>query len=112
MSGIAGNLKPTKLRVLEHVSRSSVSKVDEEGFLHLFDWKRSKGLAGKFNNSFRRMREPLSHIDDCQGQHYRLQLNIYKWILETYYDQRVKSMAIVCTHPDCGRSPNTYLPCH
>ena len=48
------------------------------------------------------MREPLSHLDDCAGIHYRLQLNVYCWMLETYYDAHVTAMFVVCTHPDNG----------
>jgi hypothetical protein len=32
--------------------------------------------------------------------HYRIQLNAYRYILEKYYDKRVISMHVVCTHPD------------
>ena len=46
------------------------------------------------------MKSPLDHLDDCQGMHYRVQLNIYKYILETYYGFTVAAMYVVCTHPD------------
>ena len=32
----------------------------------------------KYDNRWQRMKGPLSHIPDCQGLHYRLQLNVYK----------------------------------
>ena len=35
--------------------------------------------------------------------HYRLQLNIYRWVLEKYYDIKVVRMMVVCIHP-------SYLP--
>ena len=61
-----------------------------------------QALRTKYTNSFQRMREPLSHLDDCQGVHYRMQLNVYRWILEKYYGQRVIGMRVVCCHPDNG----------
>ena len=42
---------------------------------------------------------PLQRTADCQGEHYRLQLNIYKWILEKYYGVKVTGMKVVCVHP-------------
>jgi len=48
---------------------------DDQGLLHLFDWKRSKDLRSKYSCRWRRMLEPLEHLDDCSGNHYRLQLN-------------------------------------
>ena len=62
------------------------------GHLVLFDWKRSKSLAEKYSNRWQKMREPLSHLDDCAGVHYRLQLNAYKYILEKYYGVCVDDM--------------------
>jgi len=49
--------------------------IDEDGWLHLFDWKRSKALRSKYACRFRQMLEPLHYLDDCSGIHYRLQLN-------------------------------------
>ena len=70
--------------------------------LVIFDWKRSKGLRHKYNNEFQSMRPPIQHLSDCQGIHYRLQLNIYRYILQRYYGKVVSGMKVVCTHPDNG----------
>ena len=75
---------------------------DAGGGLHLFDWKRSRNLFLKYTNQFRRMKDPLDHLEDAQGIHYRLQLNAYKYLIEKYYKRRVVSMAVVCLHPDNG----------
>ena len=74
--------------------------VDANGALILFDWKRSKSLRSKYSNHFSCMLPPLQHIEDCQGWHYRLQLNAYRYLLEKYYGKYVASMHVVCTHPD------------
>lgn len=68
--------------------------------LVLFDWKRTKNLRMKYTNKFRNMHSPLSHIPDCAGWHYRLQLNTYKYILEHHYGYVVSAMYVVCLHPD------------
>ena len=57
-------------------------------------------LRNKYGNSFQSMLPPFSHLDDCAGNHYRLQLNCYKFILEKYYGFFVVDMYVVCTHPD------------
>ena len=64
----------------------------------LVDWKRSEKLPEKYNGFGRSMKAPADSIPDCQGHHYRLQLNIYKWILSKYYKLDVKQMLVVCTH--------------
>ena len=53
---------------------------------------------------FQTMKHPLEHLQYCKGNHYRLQLNCHKYILEKYYNKRVVSMRVVCTHPDNGES--------
>ena len=39
-------------------------------------------------------------LPDAQGIKYRLQLNVYRFILEKYYGFVVSSMLVVCLHPD------------
>ncbi|CAE7630170.1 unnamed protein product [Symbiodinium sp. CCMP2592] len=72
----------------------------QDGTLVLIDWKRSKSLRSKYENCWQRMRRPLQHLDDCAGNHYRLQLNVYKYIVEKHYGWRVSAMYVVCLHPD------------
>ena len=64
----------------------------------------AKDLRNKYANRYQRMCAPLAHLDDCTGMHYRLQLNVYKFILERYYGQHVVGMYVVCIHPDNGDS--------
>ncbi|CAE7478378.1 unnamed protein product [Symbiodinium sp. CCMP2592] len=76
-----------------------VLKDKDTDVFHLVDWKRSENLQDKYNSYGKKMAPPIQDVDDCQGQHYRLQLNIYKWILENYYDIKVQQMKVVCVHP-------------
>ncbi|CAE7296275.1 unnamed protein product, partial [Symbiodinium sp. CCMP2456] len=41
-------------------------------------------------------------IPDAMLWHYRIQLNIYAWILRHYYDLIATDLRIVCLHPDNG----------
>ena len=78
---------------------------NREGDLVLVDWKRSKQLRTKYRAFGNRgMLQFLSHIPDAQGHHYRLQLNLYKYIIEHYYGYRVAEMWVVCLHPDNGHA--------
>lgn len=43
-------------------------------------------------------------MDDCDGSKYYLQLNMYKYILEKYYDINVSYMAVASFHPSTGDS--------
>lgn len=83
-----------------HIAGSiDMSFVDPEtGDIHLYDWKRTPGL--KKENRFQKGLFPISHLQDCNFSHYSLQLNIYKFILESMYGKKVKGMTLVCLHPD------------
>jgi ATP-dependent exoDNAse (exonuclease V) beta subunit len=64
---------------------------------HMVDWKRSKKIS---KYGYRRYGlGPCSNLQDCNYSHYSLQLNIYKWLLETHYSIQIQSMDIVVLHP-------------
>ena len=46
------------------------------------------------------MKPPLQSIPDCAVWHYKLQLNLYRFMLESKYGATVSSMRVVCLHPD------------
>ncbi len=69
-----------------------------DGRFLIYDWKRSKEI--KTSNNFQRGLGPLAHLPDCNYWHYSLQLNVYRWILETYYGLDVADMYLVIMHPD------------
>ena len=77
----------------------------EDGSVILMDWKRTKNLQGSYVNRYKKMAPPLEHLDDCKGNHYRLQLNCYRYLLQKYYGVSVSAMFVVCVHPDVGSSP-------
>ena len=71
------------------------------GSLAIVDWKRSDKLR-KSTRAFsynERMAEPLDNLQDCKIAVYALQLNIYRWLLETYYGEHIEVMILVSVHP-------------
>ena len=75
--------------------------------LLIVDWKRSKDLNKKYQNVFRSMLHTLDGLPDCSGQHYRLQVNCYRYLLEKYYGRVVSKMLIVAIHPQSG--PDAFI---
>lgn len=73
--------------------------------LILVDWKRTQNIQSKCQSFGRNMLGCLQDIPDCTLWHYRLQLNVYRHILQNYYTQEVSMMFIVGCHPDNGESP-------
>lgn len=71
-----------------------------DGTLSIYDWKRCKNITrintfNKFGISL-----PVCHLPDSNFWHYALQLNIYKYIIETKYDKKIKELYLVRLHPD------------
>jgi len=66
---------------------------DATGSLALTDWKRSSNLQEKYT-SLRNMLPPWDHVPDCAGFHCRLQLNMYKYLIQKYYGSHVSRMLV------------------
>lgn len=73
------------------------------GKVKVYDWKNSKEI--KTDNRYEKGHHPLKHLPNCNFYHYSLQLNLYKWILETHYDVKVEEMGLIIVH----ESNPTYL---
>lgn len=69
-----------------------------EGGYAICDWKRSKEI--KASNKYSKGYSPLSHLDDCNLNHYALQLNCYRHILERCYGIAIQSLFLVVIHPN------------
>jgi len=72
---------------------------NNDGTYSIYDWKRTKEI--KMKNGYRKhgLHEMLNY-PDCNYIHYSLQLNIYKYMLETKYGLNIRDMYLVCCHPD------------
>lgn len=69
-----------------------------DGKYVIYDWKRSKQI--KRDNEHEKGYYPLDHLPNCNYWHYTLQLNIYKWFLETYYGLEIADLYLIILHPD------------
>jgi len=65
----------------------------------IYDWKRSKEIK-KESNFGETGYGPLAHIPNLNYWTYTIQLNVYRWFLETYYDLKISDMYIVIFHPN------------
>jgi hypothetical protein len=72
--------------------------IDKKGEYALYDWKRIKEI--KTENKYEKGIDKLNHLDHCNYNHYSIQLNIYKRILETLYGIKITEMFLVILHPD------------
>ena len=71
---------------------------DAEGRIVIVDWKRSKEI--KRSNRYQKMLPPLDHLDDCNYNHYALQLNLYRYVLVTEYGEDVAGLVLGVFHPN------------
>lgn len=62
----------------------------------IFDWKCSKEI--KYTNPYGNARAPIEYLKDCNYNHYSLQLNLYKFLLEKNYNLQVVEMNLVVIH--------------
>lgn len=72
--------------------------INEDDTLDIADWKRTKNIETKPKFPKKGLK-PVSHLYDTNFWHYSLQLNLYKFILESKYGKTIKNMYLVCLHP-------------
>lgn len=72
--------------------------IDNETF-SIFDWKRSKEIK-KVSYMDKKGKFPMDNILDCNYYHYSLQLNLYRILLERFYNIHITELFLVILHPD------------
>jgi hypothetical protein len=85
----------------EHKLAGSIDMIyrrKSDGKFVIYDWKRSKDI--KTANDFESGYPPLNHLPNCNYWHYTLQLNVYRWFLETFYGLEVAELYLIILHPD------------
>lgn len=70
----------------------------DDGTYVIIDWKRAKGTEFQMTNDWQSAFAPINHIADCNGMKYSIQVNIYKYILENYYNITISGMYLVSLH--------------
>ncbi len=104
-SDFGGDLEPYRMEWevwVEEIklagSIDGVFRRKSDGKFLIYDWKRSKEI--KSDNPFGTGLPPVNHLPDTNYWHYTLQLNVYRWVLETYYGLDIAEMYLVILHPD------------
>ena len=68
----------------------------KKNHISIVDWKTNKKInKNSFNNSRKGIKFPLKNLDDCNFNHYNLQLSMYQYILEEFYKTKVNGLFIV-----------------
>lgn len=70
---------------IDAVFLSRADPVQSVLYVRIFDWKRSKEI--KKRNIWQCGKGICRDLEDCNFNHYALQLSLYQFILETYYSQ-------------------------
>jgi hypothetical protein len=76
---------------------------NDDNTYSIIDWKRSKKINNSneiFDYTEYSTCEYLSHLINNNFNHYSLQLNVYRYILETEYKMKIKNMFLVVLHPN------------
>ena len=73
---------------------------NSDGNVVIYDWKRSKGIVKTSTFNKYSTTDCISHLPDTNFWHYSLQLNVYAFILESKYGEKVDGLFLVCLHPD------------
>ncbi len=86
---------------------------DSNGNIIIVDWKRTtkEKLYKHFGN--KKGLDLLKHLDDTNYNHYAIQVNIYRHMLETYYlnvDEKIIGMYLCILHPDEENYIFEYVP--
>jgi hypothetical protein len=78
--------------------------------LVIYDWKRCREIT-KTNAANKFATHPaIEHLPDTNFWHYALQLNIYKYILQTKYEKNVTDLYLVVLHPEAQTYKCIKLP--
>lgn len=78
--------------------------------LAIYDWKRCREIT-KTNRANKFATHPaIEHLPDTNYWHYALQLNLYKYILQTKYDKTITDLYIIVLHPEGQNYQRIKLP--
>jgi hypothetical protein len=78
--------------------------------LAIYDWKRCREITKTNRANKFATHSAIEHLPDTNYWHYALQLNIYKYILETKYDKTVTDLYLIVLHPEAQNYQRIKLP--
>jgi hypothetical protein len=83
---------------------------NDDGSLMIYDWKRCREIT-KTNRVGKFATHPaIEHLPDTNYWHYALQLNTYKYILQTKYGKTITDLYLIVLHPDAQNYQRVKLP--
>lgn len=87
-----------------------VYEIIDTADLAIYDWKRCREIT-KTNRANKFATHPaIEHLPDTNYWHYALQLNLYKYILQTKYDKKITDLYIIVLHPEGQNYQRIKLP--
>jgi hypothetical protein len=96
--------------VYEVVTRESRRRGTDPPPLAIYDWKRCREIV-KINRGNKFATHPaIEHLPDTNYWHYALQLNIYKYILQSKYNKTVTDLYLIVLHPEAQNYKRIKLP--
>lgn len=96
--------------VYEMVEASTAESTATIPPLLIYDWKRCREIK-KTNSANKFATHPaIEHLPDTNFWHYALQLNIYKYILQTKYGKTVTDLYLIVLHPESQKYNRIKLP--
>ncbi len=72
-----------------------LAKDNVTGTYEIIDWKTSKKIDTVSYKNKMGTHKTTNHIMDCNFYHYSLQLSLYRYILEEYYNLKINNQLIV-----------------
>ena len=75
---------------------------NNKGELLIYDWKRCRNInKGDYNSNINKPLNPgLEDLLDTNYWHYTLQLNVYRWFLQTFYGLQIADLYLIVLHPE------------
>lgn len=69
-----------KYQIAGQADKVYIETIKNKRYIDIDDYKTNKKISK--TNIFQKMKDPISHLDDCNYNHYRLQISLYAWLLE------------------------------
>ena len=102
------NIKDVKYLASNKIFLMSISRLNKDSEEHvIIDWKTSKRIDKKSFKGKTGIKKETSDIEDCNYNHYALQLSLYRFILEEYYNIQVSRQLIAHLKEDGLESHST-----
>jgi len=73
---------------------------EDKGSLLIYDWKRVREISYESFGNKKCLVPGLQYIPDTNLEHYSLQLNLYRYMLQKNYGKKINNLYLVVMHPE------------